>query len=127
MLEHVTDSAERAFIAEFPLERWSSAELRHENGSEYAAEIIAWALMDQLVTPRVSDTSCDQPLLRMNFSRAQRPPGAALTAPRRGFTSRGSVSGDASLVSSVRTRPRDQRCASQAPADTSRAPAGRSR
>ncbi len=60
MLEHVTDSAERAFIAEFQLERWSSAELRHENGSEYAAEIIAWALMDQLVTPRVSDTSCDQ-------------------------------------------------------------------
>ena len=60
MLEHVGDETERTFIETFQLDRWGGAQPRHDNGSEYAAEVIAWALMDQLVVPRIPNTTCHQ-------------------------------------------------------------------
>lgn len=57
-IEHVTDRSRQAFLEHWGLDHWSGADIWEENGNEHAAEVLAWALMDDLVLPRIPNATC---------------------------------------------------------------------
>ena len=58
--EYFDDAARQAFLARHGLAVWNGADTWEENGQEIAAEIMTWALMDEMTYPMgIPHPSCD--------------------------------------------------------------------
>ena len=57
-LAHVDATSRRAFLDSLGLEAWSGVDWE-SSGSEQAAEILMWGIIDTRIEPRVPNTTCD--------------------------------------------------------------------
>jgi hypothetical protein len=55
----VDEPSRQTFLDFRGLDSWTGAEVWQENGSEQAAEIMTWALMDALIQPRIPNRGCN--------------------------------------------------------------------
>jgi hypothetical protein len=72
--DFVDDSSRQAFIDLRGLAQWTGAAVWQENGSEQAAEIMTWALMDVLIQPRIPNRGCNILMEAYNILTGMTPP-----------------------------------------------------
>lgn len=57
--DFVDESTQKTFLAMQGLDMWTGADAWQDNGSEQAAELLMWGLMDTPIIPRLSGSSCE--------------------------------------------------------------------